>query len=196
MRGLLVCVHHFSLCDSNPGMPLVPNIDLPALCAPRFKPGPPSEEAQVLSDRLASTINACAITSIDSLSLDQLISQGRRSPALSAVYSPRTCSLGVVHRRDMHQLRRKCVRRRAHRNGCRTEKQCDPPITAYAPCDLTTIARTQQRPSPRRLLTRRQAERRARERSARHCRSSVSRFRIRLAYLTGKSPRFVIHTAD
>ena len=39
---------------------LVPNIDLPAMCAPRFKPGPPSEEAQVLSDRLASTITACA----------------------------------------------------------------------------------------------------------------------------------------
>jgi exosome complex component RRP43 len=50
----------------NPGIiicALVPNIDLPALCAPRFKPGPPSEEAQVLSDRLASTINACANTS-------------------------------------------------------------------------------------------------------------------------------------
>ncbi|KAJ7284965.1 ribosomal protein S5 domain 2-type protein [Mycena rebaudengoi] len=31
---------------------LVPNIDLPALCSPKFKPGPPTEEAQVLSDRL------------------------------------------------------------------------------------------------------------------------------------------------
>ena len=31
------------------------------MCAPRFKPGPPSEEAQVLSDRLASTITACGI---------------------------------------------------------------------------------------------------------------------------------------
>ncbi|KAJ7707738.1 ribosomal protein S5 domain 2-type protein [Mycena rosella] len=31
---------------------LVPNIDLPALCSPKFKPGPPSDEAQVLSDRL------------------------------------------------------------------------------------------------------------------------------------------------
>lgn len=50
---------------SNPGIIIyvsVPNIDLPALCAPRFKPGPPSEEAQVLSDRLASTINACVPT--------------------------------------------------------------------------------------------------------------------------------------
>ncbi|KAJ7931489.1 ribosomal protein S5 domain 2-type protein [Mycena leptocephala] len=31
---------------------LVPNIDLPALCSPKFKPGPPGDEAQVLSDRL------------------------------------------------------------------------------------------------------------------------------------------------
>ncbi|KAK7060869.1 hypothetical protein VNI00_000602 [Paramarasmius palmivorus] len=31
---------------------LVPNIDLPAICSSKFKPGPPSEEAQVLSERL------------------------------------------------------------------------------------------------------------------------------------------------
>ncbi|KAF8916305.1 ribosomal protein S5 domain 2-type protein [Mucidula mucida] len=31
---------------------LVPNLDLPAICSPKFKPGPPTEEAQVLSDRL------------------------------------------------------------------------------------------------------------------------------------------------
>jgi exosome complex component RRP43 len=31
---------------------IVPNIDLSAICSPKFKPGPPSEEAQVLSDRL------------------------------------------------------------------------------------------------------------------------------------------------
>jgi len=30
----------------------VPNVDLPAMCSPKFKPGPPTEEAQVLSDRL------------------------------------------------------------------------------------------------------------------------------------------------
>ncbi|KAG1886659.1 ribosomal protein S5 domain 2-type protein, partial [Suillus subluteus] len=29
---------------------LVPNTDLPAICSPKFKPGPPTEEAQVLSD--------------------------------------------------------------------------------------------------------------------------------------------------
>jgi exosome complex component RRP43 len=30
----------------------VPNVDLPAMCSPKFKPGPPTEEAQILSDRL------------------------------------------------------------------------------------------------------------------------------------------------
>ncbi|KAI0302799.1 ribosomal protein S5 domain 2-type protein [Multifurca ochricompacta] len=46
---------------------LVPNIDLPALCGPRFKPGPPSEEAQVLSDRLASTITAAGVLPLSAL---------------------------------------------------------------------------------------------------------------------------------
>ncbi|KAJ7104184.1 ribosomal protein S5 domain 2-type protein [Mycena belliarum] len=36
---------------------LVPNIDLPALCSPKFKPGPPSDEAQVLSDRLNEVLS-------------------------------------------------------------------------------------------------------------------------------------------
>ena len=37
----------------------VPNIDLPALCSPRFKPGPPGDEAQVLSDRLNEVLSSC-----------------------------------------------------------------------------------------------------------------------------------------
>jgi exosome complex component RRP43 len=31
---------------------LVPNVDLPALCSPQFKPGPPADEAQILSAQL------------------------------------------------------------------------------------------------------------------------------------------------
>lgn len=31
---------------------IVPNIDLPALCSPSFKPGPPVAEAQVYSNWL------------------------------------------------------------------------------------------------------------------------------------------------
>ena len=38
------------------GFGLVPNIDLPALCSPKYKPGPPSDEAQVLSERLNNVI--------------------------------------------------------------------------------------------------------------------------------------------
>ena len=38
---------------------LVPNLDLPATCSPKFKPGPPTEEAQVLSERLNEVLLAC-----------------------------------------------------------------------------------------------------------------------------------------
>jgi len=37
---------------------LVPNLDLPALCSPKFKPGPPAEEAQILSERLNEALVA------------------------------------------------------------------------------------------------------------------------------------------
>lgn len=36
----------------------VPNIDLPPICSPKFKPGPPSDEAQALSDRLFDTLTS------------------------------------------------------------------------------------------------------------------------------------------
>lgn len=38
---------------------LVPNLDLPPICSPKFKPGPPPEEAQVLSDRLNEALLMC-----------------------------------------------------------------------------------------------------------------------------------------
>ncbi|KAF8626422.1 hypothetical protein AX15_004884 [Amanita polypyramis BW_CC] len=46
---------------------LVPNLDLPALCSSKFKPGPPSEEAQVLSDRLNEAILVSGMISLSSL---------------------------------------------------------------------------------------------------------------------------------
>ncbi|KAG1778876.1 ribosomal protein S5 domain 2-type protein [Suillus placidus] len=46
---------------------LVPNIDLPAICSPKFKPGPPTEEAQVLSDRLNEALVASGALSLSSL---------------------------------------------------------------------------------------------------------------------------------
>ncbi|XP_067040280.1 exosome complex component RRP43-like isoform X1 [Acropora muricata] len=38
---------------------LVPNVDLPPLCSSRFRPGPPNEQAQVLSQFVADAISNC-----------------------------------------------------------------------------------------------------------------------------------------
>ncbi|OAX36890.1 hypothetical protein K503DRAFT_850676 [Rhizopogon vinicolor AM-OR11-026] len=46
---------------------LVPNLDLPAICSPKFKPGPPTEEAQVLSDRLNEALVTSGVLSLSSL---------------------------------------------------------------------------------------------------------------------------------
>eukprot|EP00112_Aurelia_sp_Birch-Aquarium-sp1_P017878 Seg419.4 transcript_id=Seg419.4/GoldUCD/mRNA.D3Y31 product="Exosome complex component RRP43" protein_id=Seg419.4/GoldUCD/D3Y31 len=35
---------------------IVPNVELPPLCSPKFRPGPPSEQAQVLSQFLLDTV--------------------------------------------------------------------------------------------------------------------------------------------
>ncbi|GJE87506.1 ribosomal protein S5 domain 2-like protein [Phanerochaete sordida] len=49
---------------------LVPNVDLPAICSPRFRPGPPSDEAQVLSDRLNEILVATEVVSTRSLCIE------------------------------------------------------------------------------------------------------------------------------
>jgi len=49
---------------------LVPNLDLPAICSPKFKPGPPTEEAQVLSDRLNEILVASGVISTSSLCIE------------------------------------------------------------------------------------------------------------------------------
>jgi len=46
---------------------LVPNFDLPAICSPKFKPGPPTEEAQVLSNRLNEALVASGVVPLSSL---------------------------------------------------------------------------------------------------------------------------------
>ncbi|KAG9120064.1 hypothetical protein FRC07_004600 [Ceratobasidium sp. 392] len=41
---------------------IVPNLDLPAICSPKFRPGPPAEEAQMLSERINDIlVSTCAI---------------------------------------------------------------------------------------------------------------------------------------
>ncbi|KAH7108048.1 ribosomal protein S5 domain 2-type protein [Auriculariales sp. MPI-PUGE-AT-0066] len=46
---------------------IVPNLDLPAICSPKFKPGAPSDEAQVLSSRLYDLLISCEVLPLDSL---------------------------------------------------------------------------------------------------------------------------------
>ncbi|TFK69417.1 ribosomal protein S5 domain 2-like protein [Pluteus cervinus] len=46
---------------------IVPNLDLPAMCSPKFKPGPPTEEAQVLSDKLNEAIVTSGLIPLSSL---------------------------------------------------------------------------------------------------------------------------------
>ncbi|ETW75645.1 hypothetical protein HETIRDRAFT_329543 [Heterobasidion irregulare TC 32-1] len=46
---------------------LVPNLDLPAMSSPKFKSGPPSEEAQTLSDRLNDVFVSSSLISLQSL---------------------------------------------------------------------------------------------------------------------------------
>ncbi|KAI0758196.1 ribosomal protein S5 domain 2-like protein [Fomes fomentarius] len=49
---------------------LVPNLDLPAICSPKFKPGPPTDEAQVLSDRLNDVLVSSGVVSTSSLCIE------------------------------------------------------------------------------------------------------------------------------
>ncbi|PAV21441.1 ribosomal S5 domain 2 [Pyrrhoderma noxium] len=63
---------------------LVPNLDLPAICSPKFKPGPPVDEAQVLSERLYD-----ALISTDTVPLSSLCIQPGR--AAWVLYVDATC---------------------------------------------------------------------------------------------------------
>lgn len=38
---------------------VVPNVELPALCSPLIRPGPPTEEAQAMTVRLSDLLNQC-----------------------------------------------------------------------------------------------------------------------------------------
>ncbi|KAI0650899.1 ribosomal protein S5 domain 2-type protein [Trametes meyenii] len=49
---------------------LVPNLDLPAICSSKFKPGPPTDEAQVLSDRLNEVLVSSGVVPTTSLVIE------------------------------------------------------------------------------------------------------------------------------
>jgi len=40
---------------------IVPNIDLPPLCSPKYKPGPPADDSQIISDRLFDVLSSNVI---------------------------------------------------------------------------------------------------------------------------------------
>ncbi|KZT60824.1 ribosomal protein S5 domain 2-like protein [Calocera cornea HHB12733] len=48
----------------------VPNLDLPAVCGSRFKPGPPGEEAQVWSERLWELLIENEVISLEDLCIE------------------------------------------------------------------------------------------------------------------------------
>ena len=76
---------------------VVPNIDLPALCSPKFKPGPPSEEAQVLSEKLNEVLVACVLQSrVLDLTINCFYSQSKRDSYNVLVYRDRQIGLGSL----------------------------------------------------------------------------------------------------
>ncbi|XP_002733208.1 exosome complex component RRP43-like [Saccoglossus kowalevskii] len=56
----VICGIKAELCTPTNDEPkkgfVVPNVDLPPLCSPRFRPGPPSEQAQVVSQFIADVL--------------------------------------------------------------------------------------------------------------------------------------------
>ncbi|XP_077983660.1 exosome complex component RRP43-like [Glandiceps talaboti] len=46
---------------------IVPNVDLPPLCSPRFRPGPPSEQAQVVSQFVNDVIKNSTVINLEDL---------------------------------------------------------------------------------------------------------------------------------
>ncbi|CAH1796394.1 unnamed protein product, partial [Owenia fusiformis] len=59
-NSAVICGIKAELCKPKTESPhegfIIPNIDLPALCSPRFKPGPPCDQAQVYSQLVADVI--------------------------------------------------------------------------------------------------------------------------------------------
>ncbi|CAG7849319.1 Exosome complex component rrp43 AltName: Full=Ribosomal RNA-processing protein 43 [Serendipita indica DSM 11827] len=49
---------------------IVPNVEISAICAARFKPGPPSEEAQIISEQLNQIIAKSKCLPLDSLCIE------------------------------------------------------------------------------------------------------------------------------
>ncbi|XP_078457000.1 exosome complex component RRP43 isoform X1 [Lampetra planeri] len=50
---------------------IVPNLELPPLCSPRFRPGPPGEQAQAASQFLADVIDSSHIIALQDLCIEK-----------------------------------------------------------------------------------------------------------------------------
>ncbi|XP_058483342.1 exosome complex component RRP43 [Solea solea] len=50
---------------------IVPNVDLPPLCSSRFRPGPPSEQAQAASQLIADIIESSEVIQTEDLCIDR-----------------------------------------------------------------------------------------------------------------------------
>lgn len=70
-KTTVICGIKAELCKPKPETPkqgfLVPNLELPPLCSPKFKPGPPSDQAQVLTQLIADIIENSRCINLEEL---------------------------------------------------------------------------------------------------------------------------------
>ncbi|XP_022920170.1 exosome complex component RRP43-like [Onthophagus taurus] len=70
-RTTVVCGIKAELCQPKAENPdqgfLIPNVELPPLCSPNYKPGPPSDQAQVTTKAIADVIENSGCISLKSL---------------------------------------------------------------------------------------------------------------------------------
>ncbi|KAL3267488.1 hypothetical protein HHI36_011611 [Cryptolaemus montrouzieri] len=69
----VICGIKAELCTPKPECAregfLIPNVELPPLCSPKFRPGPPSDEAQVASQLLANIVKNSKCINLQELCL-------------------------------------------------------------------------------------------------------------------------------
>ncbi|RKO89445.1 ribosomal protein S5 domain 2-type protein [Blyttiomyces helicus] len=67
----VVCGIKAEVAEPRPATPkegyLIPNVDLPALCSPLFRPGPPGELAQTVSEYINRLVNSSKVLNLEDL---------------------------------------------------------------------------------------------------------------------------------
>ena len=181
------------------------------MCAPRFKPGPPSEEAQVLSDRLKSTITACAMPFDNPRVPDRItLTVQAFSPSQCCAYT-RSARRGFYISMQ-HVLILMATRLMPHlsRWSLLSKTVILYKLVCRVPSsNCSSGIPKSQRPSQRPLSTRRQAIRHARGKSAFRCLSNASRSRTHsacsmgtiqppfpLGFVRGLTSKMLLHQND